>query len=261
MNDQHEHPPYSILAEIYDSVMYDVDYQLWADYIDELIQRHHPDPRTVLELACGTGSLAISLDELDCYDITATDISSAMIQKAREKKAKREAGVTFYTMDFLDITLKKTFDVAVSTFDSVNYLHRPSEISRLLEEVQEVLGPNSLFIFDFTTPRNSIKAIKYLDNEEGHTSDNYRFVRKSRYDARSRIHYNTFEIEKLDAQSQVIHRYTEMHEQRIYSLDEMLDIISKSDYTLVAKYEDFDLSEADENSLRITMVLRCPTVQ
>ncbi len=56
-------------------------------------------------------------------------------------------------------------------------------------------------------------------------------------------------------------RYHEVHEQKIYTLPEMLDIIDQTEYELLAKYDGFDLVEADESSLRITMVLQCPTTR
>ena len=83
-NESHE-PEYSKLAEIYDILMENVDYDVWADFIDEVIQVHHPDPGKILELACGTGSLSLSLDKLGVYDIVATDKSRPMVQKAQSK--------------------------------------------------------------------------------------------------------------------------------------------------------------------------------
>lgn len=251
-------PEYSMLAEVYDTLMEEVDYEVWADFIDDIMQTHHPDPHSILELACGTGSLSFSLDELLCYDVIATDKSPHMIRKARQKANRYNANVQFREMDFLDVRMDKKFDVVLSLFDSVNYLHKHKDIRRLLSEVKKVLLPESLFIFDFTTPRNSIHAIQYLHNEEGYTEDNYHFFRKSWYDAREKIHYNEFEIEKLDHDSEtVLERYSEIHRQRIYTLKEMLDIIKRSDYNIVAKYDGFDLIDANDNSLRITMVLQC----
>lgn len=250
-----------MLAHVYDAIMDDVNYEAWADFIDAVIQQHHPDPAFILELACGTGSLALSLDELMCYDIVATDKSEQMIEIACNKAELSDASAQFRVMDFLNIELDRTFDVVLSTFDSINYLHEPTKILRLFEEVKKVLAPNGLFVFDFTTPKNSIQAIEYLNNEEGYTPDsNYRFFRKSSYDARNRIHYNAFNIEELDEDNEtVLKRYREIHEQKIYTLQEMLDIIDETDYTLIAKYDGFDLVDADDSSLRITMVLQCPT--
>lgn len=256
-------PEYSTLAEIYDVLMKEVDYEAWADFIDEIIQTHHPDPVSILELACGTGSLSLSLDELQCYDILATDKSPSMIRKARQKAKRQGADVRFTEMDFLDIRPEgKEFDIVLSLFDSVNYLQKPEDIRKLLAEVKKVLKPESLFIFDFTTPRNSIKAIQYLHNEKGYAQNHYRFFRKSRYDPHQQIHYNEFNIEKLDKNHESVQkRYSEKHRQRIYTLKEMLDIVGGSGYNIVAKYEDFDLIEATDNSLRITMVLQCPRIQ
>jgi len=255
-------PEYSKLAEIYDTIMQDVDYEVWADFIDEIIQVHHPAPETILELACGTGSLAISLDELECYSILATDKSPSMIRKAKEKQTPSTETLRFRQMDFLNIDLEKKFDIVVSIFDSINYLHRARDIQTLLSEVEKIINEQGLFIFDFTTPRNSIKAINYLDNEEGYTGNNFRFFRKSTYDAKNQIHHNNFKIDKLGRdQETVLKRYTEKHSQRIYTLNEMLDIVRSSNFQIVAEYEDFDLIEATEKSLRITMVLRCPTTQ
>ncbi|NGP87922.1 class I SAM-dependent DNA methyltransferase [Fodinibius halophilus] len=257
-----EYPEYSKLADIYDSVMKDVNYDLWADFIDALMLNHHPNPQTIMELACGTGSLALSLDELECYDILGTDKSPQMIAKARQKNEEKRCNVDFEVMDFLDINMDRTFDIVVSVFDSINYLHSPEEVKQFLEEVQSVLGPQSLLIFDFTTPKNSIRAIDYLHNEEGYTEDGYHFSRKSTYDSAAQIHVNSFKIKKLaDDQQTVLEEYQESHRQRAYTLEQMLDIIDQTAYNLVAKYSDFEFEEADENSLRITMVLRCPNTQ
>ncbi len=252
-------PEYSKLAEVYDDLMEEVDYELWANFIDDIMQIHHPDPQTILELACGTGSLSFSLDELLCYEIIATDRSPDMIRKAHQKAIRYNANVQFQVMNFLNISLEKKFDVVLLLFDSINYLQEPEDILRLLDEVKKVLHPQGLFVFDFTTPRNSIQAIKYLHNEEGYSQNNYRFFRKSWYDAKERIHYNEFDIEELGSDYEsVLKRYSETHRQRIYTLKEMLDIIGKTNYNILAMYDGFELVDASESSLRITMVLTCP---
>jgi SAM-dependent methyltransferase len=204
----------------------------------------------------------MALDRYGCYQIVGTDKSAAMVAKAREKAATGNPCVAFRQMDFLDITLQQKFDIVVSIFDSVNYLHSEEDIRQLLYQVREVMDRNSLFIFDFTTPKNSEQAIKHLNNEEGITSNNYHFFRKSEYDADRQIHYNIFEIEKLaDDRQEVLEQVTEEHRQRTYSLTQMQEIIADSHFEIVANYSEFDLDEATPESLRITMVLRCLNTQ
>lgn len=255
-------PEYSKLADIYDTLMEDVNYEFWADFIDAIILEHHSNPQKILELACGTGSVSLLLDELGYYKVMATDKSPQMIAKAKEKNKSWHYDVDFRVMDFLDIQLDQTFDVVFCVFDSVNYMHTPDQVHRFLGEVKKVLAPNGLLIFDFTTPKNSIQSIEYLNNEEGYTEDNHRYFRRSSYDADKQIHKNEFRIEKLaDDRESVIEKLREIHLQKIYTLQQMLDIIDQTAYKVEAKYSGFEYEEADEKSLRITMVLRCPDSQ
>ncbi len=248
---------YSILADIYDEVMVDVDYETWTDYIDEIIIQHTKSANHVLELACGTGTMALSLEELDCYDITATDGSSDMIRIAKQKAIKRSSNVEFRQVNFLDINLDKRFDVVFMVFDSLNYLHTKEDIIKLHRQVKNVLKPGGIFIYDFTTPRNSRTAINFLDNERRILENNIRYVRKSAYDAKNRIHTNSFYIEKMDQDTNsVLHQYKEQHHQRIYTLPEIESIINETDFSIVAAYDGFELKPAHRKSLRITMVLK-----
>jgi len=257
VNKTKETEVYTALAHLYDKLMEDVDYEMWADFIDEIIQTHHASPNEVLELACGTGAISLWLSQFDEYSITASDKSQAMVEQAQLKAIHQQAEVQFRVMDFLDLQSRETFDVIFSVFDSVNYLHTKDEILTMLNGCARILNPGGLLIFDFSTPQNSLEAVDYLNNEEA-TFGSYRYFRESRYNPAEKIHSNIFEIDELDEDGKtVINSFKEIHKQRIYSLKEMLSILEQTSYHQVACYEDFDLIEADENSARITIVLRC----
>jgi len=250
-------PNYSVLAEIYDQVMHDVDYEAWTDYIEEIIMQHHHKAEDLLELACGTGTMALSIEEFGYYNIVATDISPQMIEIAQKKAKKERSDVEFKTMDFLELDLDRKFDIVYMIFDSLNYLHNDDHILKLHQNVREVLNPDGLFIYDFTTPRNSMKAISYLDKEEQQVNDSVRYQRESKYDHKDRVHTNTFKIERLSPQSgEIVQSFQEVHKQRIYSLEEITDLINKTDFEIIEAYDGFQLVPARKNSLRITMVLK-----
>lgn len=254
-------PIYSKLAELYDTIMGDVDYESWADYIDEIMQTHHPDPIQVMEVACGTGSVVLSLAELECYALTGTDLSPAMTEIAEKKAKLMDVNVHFEAASFFDLNFIDKFDCVYAVFDSINYLHTPSEIIKALVSIEKTLKPGGLFIFDFSTPTNSLEALDHLDDTTGETG-NLRYHRRSWYQSEEKIHYNEFEIEELDPKTKkVVNSWNEKHKQRAYTLTEMLSILEQTPYHLVAKYEDFDLIEADENSARVTIVLRCQIPQ
>jgi ubiquinone/menaquinone biosynthesis C-methylase UbiE len=252
-----EKPNYSVLADIYDIVMSDVDYETWADYIDEIILEHQPEARDLLELACGTGTVALSLEELDCYNITATDASEDMIRIAQKKGKHVHSQIDFRPMNFLDINPGKTFDVVYMVFDSINYLHSEEEILKLHSEVRKVLKPGGIFVYDFTTPRNSRKAIKFLNNEVRHVKDKFRYRRDSTFDPISKIHTNIFYIEKKNGEnSGSVVKFEEKHQQKIYSRNEIESAIKKTDFTILQSYDGFELKPAHDKSLRITLVLQ-----
>ena len=46
---------YQKFAQVYDLLMADVDYEGWATYIQELFSYYGSKPKTIIDLACGTG--------------------------------------------------------------------------------------------------------------------------------------------------------------------------------------------------------------
>jgi len=250
-------PIYSVLAPLYDYLMRDVDYEAWADYIDDLIQLHSPYSERLLELACGTGSISLSLDELGYYRITGTDLSGEMIRVARKKAKVTGSDMKFLTMDFLNIDIEDSFDVVFLVFDSINYLHNSDEILRLHDQVRRVIRPGGLFIFDFTTPSHSRAAIHYLDGEEGTVDNQFHFHQKSHFDETSRIHTNHFRIELLGPEGGPGNERFEEHRQRAWTLEEMGHILDKTEFTTLNRYDGFLLEPAHEQSYRITIVSQC----
>jgi ubiquinone/menaquinone biosynthesis C-methylase UbiE len=252
---------YSKLAPLYDLLMADVDYDSWADYIDEIMQTHHIDPLHIHEMACGTGSVSISLAELECYSLSASDLSPQMIEIAAAKAHDYEREVDFSVRNFLDPWEKSTFDCIFSVFDSINYLQQSNDILRFLEQSNRALKPDGLLIFDFSTPKNSLESVDYLNEAEGEKG-NIRFFRTSRYDPETKIHFNEFEIELRNPENgSLVETFKEIHTQRAYTLQEMLALVEQSPYQLVAKYDGFDLIDATKHSARVTMVLRCQKTQ
>ncbi|MFW6348310.1 MAG: class I SAM-dependent methyltransferase, partial [Cyclonatronaceae bacterium] len=136
---------YSAIAPIYNEIMKDVDYEDWADFIDAIIQEHRPEAVSLLELACGTGQIAMYLEELECYDITATDLSEEMLEIGRRIADFREMNITWKQQDFFNITLEQQYDVVMALFDSVNYIRKEEQMLQFFENVAKVMHPDSIF--------------------------------------------------------------------------------------------------------------------
>src|SRR5690625_1113479 len=142
-------------------------------------------------------------------------------------------------------------------FKRINYLHDPEKIRELHQQVYTILNPGGLFIYDFTTPHNSRQAIRVLNNISRRVSPEVRFHRESTYHAKSRIHSNNFLIEYRDQEPPHKKRYIrEIHEQKIYTRQEIMEIVRTTPFHIVAAYDGFMLKPAHDKSLRVTMVLR-----
>ena len=69
---------YEALAGSYDALTQDVPYEAILDYVEALLAHHGRQPETVLDLACGTGSLAALLAQKG-YRVLVADASEEML--------------------------------------------------------------------------------------------------------------------------------------------------------------------------------------
>ena len=83
---------YDFLAGCYDELTYDVDYSAWADYVEKHFRRRPLPGKTVLDLACGTGSLTRELAERG-YEMIGVDQSPEMLAAAVETLTDRERDI------------------------------------------------------------------------------------------------------------------------------------------------------------------------
>ncbi len=243
-------PPYDVLAVGYDLVMAHVDYASWAEHVEELFARHDASPRTILELGCGTGSLALELQPRGPYAYLATDGAGRMVQVARRKAALDKGSVTFAQADFTDFSVQEPVDAVLLLYDGLNYLLGTKQIRVMLRCVWHALTPGGIFIFDQSTPVNSEKNRDYFDDSG--EQDGFRYERHSQYDAEQSLHTTTF---RLFVQNK---EYVEEHVQRAYTMTEVLACIDNSSFVVEGAYHGFSFDPASDASERIHWVLRKP---
>ncbi len=243
--------PYSALAVGYDLVMDHVDYAQWAAYVHQLLQSHGPSIDTVLELGCGTGSLALELQPRGPYDYTGTDRSAHMVRVAQIKAEDAGAPISFVVEDFTDFEPDRRYDAVVLLYDGLNYALNEDDVRALFANVHAALRPGGLFCFDQSTPANSVNNdTKFEDRGE---ADGFAYVRHSRYNPEERLHTTTIEM-TIDGQ-----RYVETHVQRAYTAREVREQIREANLTEVAAYHNFTTEPATAASERIHWVVQRPS--
>lgn len=158
---------YDALAASYDGLMADGAYRKRADYLVRCFEKSAIPVRSVLDLACGTGTIACLLAARG-YDVVATDGSEEMLTQAMTKAAEMEHPPLFIHQSMPRLRLGQEVDAAVSTLDSLNYLTREKDIRETFCRVCRWLKPGGSFIFDVNTPYKlrSMDAQMYTDETE-----------------------------------------------------------------------------------------------
>ena len=143
---------YNGLAGSYDAMMTDASYLKRVNWLERLFRKSAIPVRSVLDLACGTGTVSCLLAERG-YQVIATDGSEEMLTQAMLKAAMlEECAPVFLHQTMPKLRLLEPVDAAVSTIDSLNYLTRERDIRETFKRVYQWLKPGGQFIFDVNTP-------------------------------------------------------------------------------------------------------------
>ncbi len=142
---------YDALAGSYDGLMADGDYRRRAAFLERRLKKGRFPVHTVLDLACGTGTIACLLAE-GGYEVIAADDSPEMLAQAAAKAEGLERPPLFLHQAMPRLRLARPVDAVVSTLDSLNYLTRERDLSETFRRVRRWLKPGGLFLFDLNTP-------------------------------------------------------------------------------------------------------------
>lgn len=253
--------PYTALAEGYEAVMEHVDYRRWAGYAHDLLQEHAPaawplGPRCLLELGCGTGTLARQLQPRGPYRYLATDRSEAMLAVARRQARAQEVPIRFQPADFTCLAedlpdQTNTFDAVLLLYDGLNYLLNVRQVRRLLAGAARVLRPGGLFLFDQSTPANSADPTDFeYDGTFEQDGQTFRYWRESRYDPARRLHTTTFHLDGPEGVS------SERHVQRAYAVGEIRRLLRASPLAEMAAFDGFTTNPPTPQSRRVHWLAR-----
>ena len=158
---------YQQLAGAYDELTWDVGYEKRADFLEKLFRRSRIPVHTVLDLACGTGSMTWLLAGRG-YELIAVDGSQEMLAAAREKNAPAEVPPLFLHQSMPRLDLYGTVDAAICCLDSLNYLTNPRDVQRTFQRLHLFISPGGLLTFDVRLPERlaALDGQVFLDETE-----------------------------------------------------------------------------------------------
>lgn len=233
-------------AKIYErlSQVYDLD---WAGFalqyvplINELLSERGIAKARILDLACGTGSLAVELANAGHF-VHGIDVSPQMIEMANAKSSGW-SNVRFKVQGMVDFGVKGTFDLVACTFDSINYLLAIDDVKAMLHRVAEAVRESGVFVFDSNT--HQLYAARYSGTYERELGGQA-FAQKLSYDPLRREATVVFEF--ADG-------ITEIHRQRPYDLDELTAPLAEAGLRIIHAFSWFDKRPYTADSERLICV-------
>ncbi|HEB84196.1 MAG TPA: class I SAM-dependent methyltransferase [Bacteroidetes bacterium] len=239
--------PYTALAQWYDEVMTHVDYLKWSMYITRITQYYHKQYHSILDFACGTGKLLMHLSDRG-YHVVGVDGSREMVERARRASMLRGKVIDFYVGDMRKKPPLDNQDMVLCLYDSVNYLMTVDDVNLFLTAVRLTLQDEGMFIFDLSTEQNSLTNFTGYEDQDKITGGY--FIRRSNYDPKKRIQHNVFELYP-DGEKEC---YIEHHQQRIWPVLEMVDMLEDQGFRLLSVYDGMSFMPGSEESDRVHIV-------
>lgn len=243
---------YEYLAGCYDRFTADVDYAAWADYLEKHFSRSKLPIHTVLDLACGTGSLTCELVRRG-YEMIGSDLSEEMLALAAEK-ARDVDGIPpiFLHQAMEDLDLYGTIDACVCCLDSVNYVTRPKLLARAFQRVHTFLMPGGLFLFDINTPDKlrGLDGQLFMDEDEDTCC-----IWRADYSPRRRI--CTYGMDLFFREDgDLWRRMEEVHEEYAYEPDELERMLRQAGFRHIRQYGERKMRAPKPGEQRIFFTAR-----
>jgi SAM-dependent methyltransferase len=185
--------------EYEDPILYDIENTLTGEL--DLLAEFLEDKRgPVIDLACGTGRLAIPLAEKG-FEVTGVDIHKGMLGRAAEKA--KGLPINWIRGDIRSIDLKLKSELIYMCGNSFQHFLANQDQNKLMEAVVNHLDKNGLFIFDTRFP--SAEELLQPEQEEfwrtitGKSGEQIKISTISKYDMISQIqHYRIIRRSNLE---------------------------------------------------------------
>jgi len=221
-------------------------------YLDDLLQRHPAPGRSMLDLACGTGTVALGFAQQG-WEVYAVDASSAMLDQARDKAEQTGCRLTFSQQDMRRFVLPHRVTLITCLYDSLNYMLALSDLRSVLRRVTAALVPDGVFMGDMNT-KETLEHV-WGNNVFFVENDDLALVLRSGYDQQtslSTVHIVGFVRQDNGTYS----RFDEHHTEVAYEEAEVRAAFDAAGLHVEAAYECFGFDPPDEGTCRIMWVAR-----
>lgn len=239
---------YSGLAACYDRLIDQTIYDRFCGRICTLLRQNGIEDGLLLELCCGTGTLARMLSQQG-YELICCDASPDMLNIAREKCADLPVPPVWICQEAAELDLYGTVRAVISSLDSINYFTDLWELKEVFARVSLFLEPGGLFLFDV----KSVQMFRELGGTSSVQEEEDMFC-TWQYGFERRTGYAQHQVDLFLKEKDGYRRFTEWHEQRAYSMETLKKALEQAGLRLKAVYAGYTTKRAKEETGRLLFV-------
>ncbi len=225
-------------------------------YLHDLLARHPAPGRRALDLACGTGTLALLLAD-EGWEVTGVDSSPAMLAQAAAKFAgapaeRRPSLVQADMRQIAGLVPAGAYDLATCTYDSLNYMLDAADLAAAFAAAAAALAPGGVYVADMNTRH-------FLAYDWGECAvreqDGYVQIERSVFEPEGAT--NTMLLTGFigDDRGGYV-RFDEVHVERAYPPELVDELLAQAGLRVEGKYHSFTLSPPGPRTQRIFWVAR-----
>ena len=241
---------YQTFAYLYDELTQNVEYEKRCDYILSFFEQNGIKSGTVLDLACGTGSMSIPFMKKG-YSIIGVDLSEEMLEIASNRLFEAGNSFSLLKAKMQEFELSEKAEACICCLDSINHLNNINDVLATFKNVYDSLNNNGLFVFDVNTVYKHNKVL--ADNTFVFDEDDYYLVwdNEAVDDRTVRILLDMFILngESYD-------RFSEEFEETAYSVEELSSLLNKVGFVDIKVYDELSYDEPKNDSERLYFVCK-----
>jgi ubiquinone/menaquinone biosynthesis C-methylase UbiE len=239
----------------------DVFSRKMVDYNLQILKKFGFKPETALDVCCGTGT-AMKFFQEKGLKIDGLDRSRGMLAVARTKLQNSKANLYERSLPRFEIIQSKTgnkkiikqYDLAVSYFDSLNFLLTKNDLKMAFRSIYRHIRPGGWFIFDM----NTINMFKVLWNEHPWVGvrDDMIWIMQSEFLKKKSMTKLTGTY--LDKQGRKWQRYNEIFYERAYPNQTIKSILREVGFQIKGYYHCLSFEPVKRDSRKFCAAVRKP---
>ena len=215
---------YSTLAEWFEYLNDDCDYEQWSQYLIKTLSAYPLD--TGLDVGCGGGYFTRTLQRHG-YQMTGMDVSAEMLDKAQRTAFSEGVRSEYILGDVSKGKIARKYSFVTAINDCFNYVEK-GRLKTALKNVYGALKKGGIFLFDVSSEKKFRE--KFMDAVNVDDRDDVTYFSFARLDGEIATLDVTLYVKGKDGKYE---RFDERHVQYVYTEAELSAALEEIGFTVL----------------------------